>query len=369
MARLGHLAGVSVVLLVLLVAPSAAQGAFVQRDASTGTVFYIADPGEANDLTIVSAPGAHVFTDLGAAVDAVPPCVTDGTNAACPAGDNDVVAVVLDDEGDSLLSGSEFPLFVCGGDGDDSITAGDNDDNIRGEGGDDTINGGGGDDFLRTEELCGGGFPSASSPERGGCRDGRRPGHRRRRRGLDRRRGRRRHGGRRRRRRLGRPRDRTRQRLRRPRRGFADWRRGRRLPRGRGRQRHARRRRGGGLPLHRGTVRRERAPSAPLAEHRDEWHGRGHRVGRRGSGHDRRRRRTTTASAPAMAPTRSRAARATTSLSEKAATTPLTPAPANDSSTPRPPATPISRCRPRRRTTSTAARATMRCSAARAQTR
>ena len=41
---------------------------------------------------------------------------------------------------------------------------GDNDDNVRGEGGDDTINGGGGDDFLRTEELCGGGFPSASSP-------------------------------------------------------------------------------------------------------------------------------------------------------------------------------------------------------------
>ena len=152
MACVGRSAALGGLLVALLAGPPEAQGSFVQR--GDGLVFYLADPGEQNELTIDSEPGVHILSDPGATVSAAPPCITDGTTALCPAQPSDFVFVDLSDANDSLESLSDFSVGACTGTGDDVAVGGEPRDVFRGEGGHDTLVGRGGNDTLNTDAPC-----------------------------------------------------------------------------------------------------------------------------------------------------------------------------------------------------------------------
>jgi Ca2+-binding RTX toxin-like protein len=153
--------------LALLGAPSEARGSLVFR--GDGGVFYNAEAGEANELTVdfVSVDPAsnfHVFSDSGATITAGPGCFTvdqAATVAACFAEPGDDVIVDLLDENDQLVSISDFGVAVCAGVGDDLIVGGDPPDVLEGQAGRDTLAGLDATDVLVTEvgPLCDDGSP------------------------------------------------------------------------------------------------------------------------------------------------------------------------------------------------------------------
>jgi Ca2+-binding RTX toxin-like protein len=145
------------VALALLSAPASSQAAIVDRIGSD--VFYIAEPGEDNNLTIGVTPGPgsrHTFVDSPAVV--ITPtssaCTVHGPgSASCPAHPGDTLLVALRDEDDDGTITSSFEISLCGGQGADRLTGGDAGDFLLGEGGSDTILGGGGNDVVITDRF------------------------------------------------------------------------------------------------------------------------------------------------------------------------------------------------------------------------
>ncbi|HEX2233575.1 MAG TPA: calcium-binding protein [Thermoleophilaceae bacterium] len=159
-----------------LIAPAAAQGAFVNRSGST--VFYFAEPGEDNDLTIsaTSGPGGrHTFTDPGITMVSLSSECSEDVQpgvASCEARTGDTLLVVLDDMDDDGTITSSFEITLCGGPGDDTLTGGDATDFLLGEDDGDTILGGGGNDIVITDLRCSGDMaPPAPNDVEGGDGD------------------------------------------------------------------------------------------------------------------------------------------------------------------------------------------------------
>src|SRR5688572_5275106 len=125
-----------------------------------GTVTFQGGAGEANAVSVSTAPNAIVFRDAGAPLAAGTGCTgqPDGS-VSCPLGQ---VTVELGDGNDSVQSG--FVLFIArGGDGDDALagaatleggagndtlTGGAARDRLLPGAGSDVVNGGAGDDVL-----------------------------------------------------------------------------------------------------------------------------------------------------------------------------------------------------------------------------
>ena len=131
---------------VLAVLPAPALGA--TTSISIKRVFYVAAPGEVNNLAVSLSGTDHVLTDSGATVDAGPGCSTSGNTATCPASGIIGLTVSGGDGADSLTNNTSTPSTLSGGDGNDSLEGGFANDTLRGNQGVDSLSGRAGDDFI-----------------------------------------------------------------------------------------------------------------------------------------------------------------------------------------------------------------------------
>ena len=131
---------------VLAVLPAPALGA--TASISIKRVFYVAVPGEVNNLAVSLSGTDHVVTDSGATVDAGPGCSASGNTATCPAPGIIGLTVSGGDGADSLTNNTSTPSTLSGGDGNDSLEGGFANDTLRGNQGVDSLSGRAGDDFI-----------------------------------------------------------------------------------------------------------------------------------------------------------------------------------------------------------------------------
>jgi Ca2+-binding RTX toxin-like protein len=155
----------------LTLAPNAfAATAFVgagHRFGPGDVIWYLADPGEVNSVTIVDVFNATEeieITDSGATINAGPGCTSLGpTQVRCPHG-RGAIEVKLGDGNDFLSVSAGLDTALRGGDGNDTIlgsgagvgfseylSGGPGNDLLRGRGGSDVLDGG-----LGADELSGG---------------------------------------------------------------------------------------------------------------------------------------------------------------------------------------------------------------------
>jgi Ca2+-binding RTX toxin-like protein len=153
--RLSRLSSVLILATWFLVAAPAIGAATVLVETSPGlgeVVYYTADAGEANELTITtSATGLH-FEDPGAVITPGSGCTADSAHeVSCEAPSTAFLSVRVDDLDDFV---SALARECCGatgieaGSGNDVISGSDDDDGISGQGGDDLIWGNGGDNNI-----------------------------------------------------------------------------------------------------------------------------------------------------------------------------------------------------------------------------
>ena len=131
--------------------PAVSRAGTVQKPLGAYGAWFIAAPGEVNQLTIV---GGGLFHDAGAPVTAGVGCTQiDANTATCPAryayaelGDENDVAWLTDGDagvnggpGDDLIVGSHFADAELGGDGNDVLIGGRGADELDGGNGDDRI--------------------------------------------------------------------------------------------------------------------------------------------------------------------------------------------------------------------------------------
>lgn len=152
--------GRTTVVALGLAALAAAPAAHASQGSDTGPrgdyIQYVADPGEANRLTVESFPTGLHLNDPGAIIRwAVP----DPDLSECAAAVHDVVcidrfggfhmAIQLGGGNDTFVNGSSWPTDdVQLGPGNDSAVGGPGRDSISGGAGNDTIDGGAGADTL-----------------------------------------------------------------------------------------------------------------------------------------------------------------------------------------------------------------------------
>jgi Ca2+-binding RTX toxin-like protein len=145
-------------LALAALSPAQALGWTAFRMPGSSTLFYLAESGEANDVTISLASGTYTITDLGVGVTAAPviatPCTrVDDTTVTCPAPGITDLDVTTSDQNDRAALAANTPARIFGGDGDDDLAGGGGNDVIAGDGvlgevGSDRLVGGGGDDQL-----------------------------------------------------------------------------------------------------------------------------------------------------------------------------------------------------------------------------
>jgi Ca2+-binding RTX toxin-like protein len=124
-------------------------GAFAATASiETGRVFYLAGPGEVNNLTISLFGDSYSLSDPGATITAGPGCTTSQAMAACPTANIRGITARVDDGADSVENTTLTPSLLTGGDGNDTLTGGPGNDTLRGEKGVDTHSGGDGDDLI-----------------------------------------------------------------------------------------------------------------------------------------------------------------------------------------------------------------------------
>jgi Ca2+-binding RTX toxin-like protein len=117
-------------------------------------VYYIAGPGEANDLKITLSgtlsDGNFVLTDPKATIAAGAGCTAAGSTATCPSAGIIGITVNGADGGDNLVVDRAIstPATISGGNGDDLLQGGSGNDVLRGNQGIDTHDGGAGDDLI-----------------------------------------------------------------------------------------------------------------------------------------------------------------------------------------------------------------------------
>jgi Ca2+-binding RTX toxin-like protein len=130
--------------------------AFVVVSSTDGqTLFYRADPGESNRLTVSLAAGTYTFSDPGgfAGTTAAPCTRVDDNTVTCQDIGFDEVQIRLHDLDDSADFLPDTPSLLVGEEGDDVLTAGGGNDQLDGEEGNDTIRGGAGNDELNAESI------------------------------------------------------------------------------------------------------------------------------------------------------------------------------------------------------------------------
>jgi Ca2+-binding RTX toxin-like protein len=111
-------------------------------------VYYVAGPGETNELTIALVGAHYTLLDTGAMVGAAPDCVPFAGAALCPAPGIVGITVSGEDGADSLTNTTGTPSTLSGGDGNDSVAGGPGNDILRGNKGVDTHSGNAGDDYI-----------------------------------------------------------------------------------------------------------------------------------------------------------------------------------------------------------------------------
>jgi Ca2+-binding RTX toxin-like protein len=111
-------------------------------------VFYTAETGELNNLTVSLSGESYTLSDAGARPTAGPGCTASDNTAACPAAGIHGITVRAGDEADSVKNTTSTPSTLSGGDGNDSLEGGSGDDVLRGNKGVDTHSGGAGDDLI-----------------------------------------------------------------------------------------------------------------------------------------------------------------------------------------------------------------------------
>ena len=122
---------------------------------SFGTVFYVADASETNDVAITGGSGSVSITDTGVSsinVDSSAiPYVTGSGNSLTLTGTIGAVYVYAGNLNDTI-DGSGFSssgyLFLDGQGGNDSVTGSSSGDQLYGGDGDDTVHGGAGNDYI-----------------------------------------------------------------------------------------------------------------------------------------------------------------------------------------------------------------------------
>jgi Ca2+-binding RTX toxin-like protein len=171
MKRALLLAGLSLVLLARIETAAAAT-AFVgpsDKFTDSAAVHYVADPGEANDVTMddFSDPSEVEIRDTGATIIAGSGCVSVDANTVQCEDPDGVIEAELGDGDDLLSSTVEGWAVLRGGDGDDRIDGGDGsyelteylfggsgNDILRGRRGRDVLTGGSGADVLSGGTSC-----------------------------------------------------------------------------------------------------------------------------------------------------------------------------------------------------------------------
>jgi Ca2+-binding RTX toxin-like protein len=142
-----------VLLAVLLASPTAEAG--IARIGAGGAAEFLASPGEANDLAVLTTFAGPTGTTVRM-TDATP--ITPGlgctpvtaTQVVCGPTTVVLVRVFLGDANDavSLSGGMHVPSFLDGGDGNDTLDGSATRDSLFGGLGDDVLRGGGADDLL-----------------------------------------------------------------------------------------------------------------------------------------------------------------------------------------------------------------------------
>jgi len=112
-------------------------------------LFYVAAPGEANNVLVTRSPDALKISDSGAPVAPGPGCTTvDANQVTCPARGIARVEIQAGDLADVVSLSIARPSVISGGAGDDVLEGGFSRDALRGDEGNDTLRGGLGDDQL-----------------------------------------------------------------------------------------------------------------------------------------------------------------------------------------------------------------------------
>jgi Ca2+-binding RTX toxin-like protein len=140
----GSLAIGALCVLALLPAGSLAATVSVQSKR----IFYTAEVGEVNELTISLSGGSYALSDAGATISAGTLCTASGNVATCPMTDINGITVAAGDGADSVKNTTATPSTLSGGDDNDSLEGGSGNDTVRGNQGVDTHAGGSGDDFI-----------------------------------------------------------------------------------------------------------------------------------------------------------------------------------------------------------------------------
>jgi Ca2+-binding RTX toxin-like protein len=133
-------------LCTLALSPAEAFAATVSIEIER--VFYTAESGEVNDLTISLSAGSYTLSETGAAPTAGPGCTTSDNTVTCAAGGIRGITVRAGDGADSVRNKTSTSSTLSGGDGNDSLEGGSGGDVLRGNKGVDTHAGGAGDDFI-----------------------------------------------------------------------------------------------------------------------------------------------------------------------------------------------------------------------------
>jgi Ca2+-binding RTX toxin-like protein len=133
-------------LLMLALAPPVALGS--TASVSIKRVFYAADPGEVNQLTVSSAGADFALSDPGATIQPGAGCTGGSHDVVCSGAGIIGLTLAGGDGGDSLANQTSMRSTLSGGDGSDSLKGGSGDDTLRGNQGVDTISAGAGDDFV-----------------------------------------------------------------------------------------------------------------------------------------------------------------------------------------------------------------------------
>jgi Ca2+-binding RTX toxin-like protein len=131
-------------------APFPAVAAAATAHIEIKRIYYIAGPGEENDISISLVGSDYVLSDPGALITAGSGCSSSGNQAVCPAAGIIGITVNTGDGADSARNNTSTPSTLSGGDGNDSLQGGNGNDTLRGNRGLDTHSGGAGDDFVDT---------------------------------------------------------------------------------------------------------------------------------------------------------------------------------------------------------------------------
>jgi Ca2+-binding RTX toxin-like protein len=151
----------AIALVALIVAPPASAA---EAWVSGPTLFYLAGPGETNDVEISDGPGGTTIVDNGATIDPGPGCTALSANEVTCAegspwvrlGDEDDTGAVLAGHAGVLGGSGDDELSLCttcrgslyGNDGGDHLLGGDLFGILDGGAGNDTIEGGSGNERL-----------------------------------------------------------------------------------------------------------------------------------------------------------------------------------------------------------------------------